>query len=125
MKFIVKAAAQLPLEGLIAWLIETDVRFNSNAAGIRMGVRIENAVEKSRGKPYVELADDQHEHLRAAAEKPSSGYPPLSLTAPDGTARETRTARPWLPLIDAICEAKDEPPVEPAVDEPAVEHGVS
>lgn len=117
MKYITKPEnGPLTVEALISWLVNTDDRYNRTGAGIRLGVRIEDAVTKSEGKPYVELQPDHHAGLAEAAENPSAGYPPLSLTRADGTVEVVRGARPWLPCIDAIKQATDEPPK--AAEEP-------
>lgn len=119
MKYITKPDnSQFSIEQLIAWLIATDDRYNKTGAGIRLGVRIEDAVTASKGKPFIELQPDHHESLAAAAESPSAGFPPLYAVQGERTERLPGSARAWLPCVDAIKDAKDEPPKS---EEPAAE----
>lgn len=117
MKYIIKPEnGQFTVEQLITWLVATDDRYNRTGAGIRLGVRIEDAVVKSDGKPYIELQPDHCAALAEAAEAPTAGYPPLYVTRADGTQEKLPgAARTWLACLDAIKDAKDEPPkaVEP------------
>lgn len=117
MKYIVKPDnGQFTVEQLIQWLINTDKRYNETGAGIRLGVRIEDAVSKSEGKPCIELQPDHWAGLAEAAEHPSAGYPYLIGTGADGKPEKLPgNARIWLKCIDAIKDAKDEPPAVVAV----------
>lgn len=112
MKYVIKPDnGQFSIENLIAWLVATDKRFNETGSGIRLGVRVEDAVTASAGKPCIELQPDHHAVLAAAAEAPSAGYPPLYVVSPDGTQEKLPgAARAWLACIDALRDAKDEPP---------------
>lgn len=116
MKYIIKPAnGQFGVEQLITWLVATDDRFNRTGSGIRLGVRIEDAVTASKDKPYIELQPDHCAALAEAAESPTAGYPPLFAVQGDRQEKLPGAARTWLACLDAIKDAKDEPPkaVEP------------
>lgn len=117
MKYIFKPEnGQFTIEQFISWVVNTDKRYNETGAGIRLGMRIEDAVTKSEGKPYIELQPDHCASLADAAENPSAGYPPIFAVTPDGKQeRIPGQARVWLRCVDAIRDAKDEPP---ATEEP-------
>lgn len=109
MKYVLKAPPNpFTLDALVLWLVSEDARFNRSGPGIRMGMHIENACERCKEQPYLELKDDQHAALVAAAEEPTCGYPPLQITR-DGKTTTTASARTWLAHIDAIRDAKDDP----------------
>lgn len=116
-KYITKPEnGQFTVEQLIQWLVNTDKRYNETGAGIRLGVRIEDAVAKSEGKPCIELKAEHWQGLAEAAESPSAGYPYLVTTDASGrTEKLPGNARIWLKCIDAIKDAKDAPPAVVAV----------
>lgn len=95
------------------FLVATCKQFNESGAGIRAGIRIEDACERDKEKHYVELTPDAHALLAAAAENPSGGYPVLRGEQLDGKKFEQSIARDCLRFVDAIAEAKDAPPAEP------------
>jgi len=120
MKYITKPA-RLPIgpegfgvDDLAKFLVATCTQFNESGAGIRAGIRIEDACERDKEKHYVELTPDAHALLAAAAEHPSGGYPVLRGEA-DGKKIEQSIARDCLRFVDAIAEAKDAPPSVVAV----------
>lgn len=117
-KPIMIGTAPFGVEHLIDWLIRNDSRFNENGAGIRAGLRIEDAIAKCDALPYIgPLSIEQHAILKAAAEDPSSGYPKLVATQADGKQSEMYIGRQILPMVDAISSAKDAPPPPEARDE--------
>lgn len=122
MKYVTKPDnGQFSIEQFVTWLVNTDKRYNETGAGIRLGLRIEDAVRASEGKPFIELQPDHHASLAQAAEAPSAGYPELYATTPDGSQTKLPgNARIWLKCVDAIAEAKDAPPAV-AVPEQAAE----
>jgi hypothetical protein len=107
-----EANGVVSLRTLVLWLVNNDDRFNRSGPGIRAGLRIEDALKEYEGKGYVGLSDEHYQLLAAAVEEPTAGYPPLAATMPDGRSQPVRTARVWLPFIDAIREAKDTAPIE-------------
>ncbi len=120
MKYITKPE-RLPIgpegfgvDDFAKFLVATCKQFNESGAGIRAGIRIEDACERDKEKHYVELTPDAHALLAAAAENPSGGYPVLRGEV-DGKKFEQSIARDCLRFVDAIAEAKDEPP---ATEEP-------
>lgn len=113
MKHIKKISGQFSVESLLQWLVTTDERFNRTGPGIRLGVRIEDAVTAAQSAPYVAMQVDHYEQIAEAAENPTSGYPPLYAVSPDGSQeRLPGSARAWLPALDAIRAATDTPPPE-------------
>jgi hypothetical protein len=78
--------------------------FNSNLAGAKASMKIETALEKHAGLPYLELQEEPWQMLCTALREPkvngqAAGYP-------------VRPARSILPHINDVLEAKDEKPEE-------------
>ncbi len=80
-------------------LLNGDERFNRTGAGIRRAMRIERALEATKGKAEMVLDEADWFELNEAAENPSAGY---SITP----------ARQLVPFIEAIAAAAplDAPP---------------
>lgn len=82
------------VEQLIRAFVDTQPKFNSDAAGIRTGVRILGALDG--GGETIDLDPKDWQALRDVAESPEGGYP----IVPRGPGRVTFAA-----IIDAITEA--------------------
>lgn len=120
MKYITKPA-RLPIgpdgfgvDDFAKFLVATCKQFNESGAGIRAGIRIEDACARDAEKGYVELQPEHHALLAQAAEHPSGGYPVLR-GEQNGKPFEQSIARDCLAFVDAIAEAKDAPPSVVAV----------
>lgn len=109
---------EFTLENLAKHLVDSDFRFNSNGAGIRAGLRVEDAF---KGDPaVVRLTEECWKLVHEAAENPadvhgrSIGYPQLAMRDRAGNVVPIRTcARDQLPFIDAIANASTDDPSEP------------
>ncbi len=101
------------LGDFIVWVVGVFKDFNENGAGIRAGIRAEDAVTRDADKHYVELTPEVWALLNRGAESPGVPYPVLEGVRADGARIKVSLARECLRFIDAIAEAKDEPPPKP------------
>lgn len=86
---------------LVAWMNRNDALMNSDGEGIRASVRIDGALEKAKGKPFIELGEDDWRRVCKSLDTPQPalrGMPHYPL----------HPARSLAPLIDAVKEAKEE-----------------
>ena len=97
------------LRDLVRWLLDSCGAFNDSAVGARAAMRIDRAF----GEPgavdggAVVLDDQDHELLRAAAEKPDRGYPKLESRDRSGAVVYSLPLGAQLvPMLDAILDAK-------------------
>jgi len=103
----VAGSKPVDVRAVIAYANNCDARLNGDGAGIRASVRIDAAIGKSEGKPFVELDEDAWKLVCQALDKPSPlpGWAPYPVTP----------ARSLQPFIQDVLDAKD---ALPEVKEP-------
>lgn len=89
---------------LIRWLIDHDVRFSSSSVGLRAAMRIEAALDGSKGAETLYLEQNaDYELLKAGAETPQ----PVNRNVPP---YPWQPARKMLPFVEDIVSAKEGKP---------------
>lgn len=115
-KFIRQDRAPLePLGGqefgvpeLIKWALESDGRFNTSGLGIKASIRIEQSMERCKGKTYLKIEqDNDYALLQAAIDNPSPQPYPNGQPRP---AYPVAPAKRLAAFIDDILKAVDDEP---------------
>jgi len=84
-------------EWFTKWILDTDTRFNNDAASLKAAAAIEKALEKAAVTPsndntrQIVIDDIYYDKLKQAAETPSTGAYPL---------RRGRLCLPWIEMIE-------------------------
>jgi len=93
------------LSGNNGWGFHNDLRFTQNLGTVRQSMRIMSAVEQAVAipLPYVELLAEDHAVLLEAVKAPSRNQ--------NTTQPPVQLLRAIMPILAAIEEATDKPPV--------------
>lgn len=103
----------------VSHVVDNADTFSKPASMIRVGQRILAAVDKAvdEHKPFVELRDEDHLHLKQAFENPGNGYGVFVRQIQHPETKEVIGSEPvrvaprkFLPFIDAVENATDSPP---------------
>lgn len=84
-------------EWFVKWILDTDTRFNNDAASLKAAMAIEKAMDEaavqqsSDNTRKIVIDDIYYEKLKQAAQAPTSGTYPL---------RRARLCLPWIEMIE-------------------------